>query len=213
MGIKRQSIGFPDLRFEDERLNRLMQATRTMAAELQRLQQMLRAGTAGQVLEKSTGQDYDATWTDTGTGAITGAKNVGAGDGLFKGADGSVLEFKTLIQGDNIILTVSADAITISAVPTGGGTGTVTSVGIASDALDVVGTPVTEAGVITLTIKDNAITYSNIQQTSQDSVVLGRKVGDGAGNVEELGQADLLALLGLSISTGYPPQLAYSGIV
>lgn len=212
MALKRQSIGFPDIRFEDERLNRVMQFLRGAAAEIQALQQMLRAGNRGQVLEKNSGRDYDVSWADL-AGTVSGAENIGPGAGLFKALTGGTLEFKTLIQGDNIVLTVHDDSITISATPSGGGSGTVTSVGIASDDLDVVGTPVTTDGVITLTIKDNVITYARMQQTSADSVVLGRKAGDGPGDVEELGAADLLTILGLPSSSGYPPQLAYSGIV
>jgi len=40
--------------------------------------------------------------------------------------------------------------------------------------------------------------------------VLGRKSGDGIGNVEELAASDLAAIIGTS---GYPKQLAYAGIV
>lgn len=211
MGIKRQSINFPDIRFEDERLNRVMQAMRSMAAELQALQQMLRSGSTGQVLEKTTGKDYDAGWVDSGAGHVTGAQNLGPGAGLFADLSGTVLQFKTLIQGENIEFSVSADTITISATPTGGGTGTVTSVGIASADLDVTGTPVTDSGTITLAIKANAVTYHKMQETVSDGVVLGRKLGDGPGDLEELGGVDLLTIIG--VAGGYPKQLAYSGIV
>ena len=210
MAIKRQSITFPDIQFGDERLNRLAQAVRTMAAELQALQQMLRSGNAGQVLEKSTGKDYDATWVDTGAGAVTGAENVGPGAGVYAGSVGSLLAFKTLIQGANITLTVGPTSITIAAAASSGGTGTVTSVGINSADLDVTGSPIATNGSIGLALKDNRVTYAKMQQTSTDGVVLGRRAGDGVGNVEELGGVDLAAILGTS---GYPKQLAYSGIV
>lgn len=215
MSLKRQSITAPDLRFEDPALNRLMQFVRDLARELQGLQQMLRAGTAGQSLVKTSNNDYDATWgTGGGGGTVTGAENVGAGVGLFKDLEGSVLAFKTLIQGSNVTLTVVENTITISAASGGGGgSGTVTSVGIDSDDLDVEGSPVTSAGSITLTIKPHVVTYAKMQQTSVDSVVLGRRQGEGGGDIEELAAADLLTILGLSTSTGYPPQLAYSGIV
>jgi hypothetical protein len=212
MALKRQAINFPDIRFEDERLNRVMQFLRGQAQEVLRLQQMLRAGSTGQVLEKATGTDYDATWQDVSGGTITGAENLGDGERVFKEVTGTVLAFRTLVQGENVEITVVGDTLVISSVPVIGA-GTVTSVGIASNDLDVESTPVTESGVITLTIKDHVITYARIQQTTADSVVLGRRVGEGAGDVEELNATDLLTLMGLSTSRGYPPQLAYSGIV
>jgi hypothetical protein len=214
MSIKRQSITFPDIRFEDERLNRLMQFIRAQAAELQRMQQMLRSGAPGQVLEKSTSADYDAAWQDAGgSAAITGAENVGAGEGVFQAVTGTSLAFKSLIEGANITLTAGPDSITISASSSAPGGGTVTSVAISSADLTVTGSPIEDAGVIELEITDHAVTYTKLQETSADAVVLGRRSGEGAGEVEELSSADLLAILGLSSSSGYPPQLAYAGIV
>lgn len=212
MTSKRQSITAPDLQFNDPKLNRLMQFVRDQARELQALQQMLRAGSAGQALLKSTSADYDATWGSSGGGGtLTGAENVGDGAGVFKDVEGTLLAFKSLIEGDNITLTVSGNSITISSTASGGGTGTVTSVGIDSDVLDVSGSPVTTNGSITLKLKPNAVTYDGIQQTSTDSVVLGRRFGDGAGDIEELGPSDLEVLMGAT--GGYPKQLAYAGIV
>lgn len=212
MALKRQAIGFPDIRFEDERLNRVMQFLRGQAQEVLRMQQMLRAGTPGQLLEKATGTDYDAGWKDASSGTITGAENLGDGEPVFKAVTGTVLAFRTLVQGENVEITVVGDTLVISSVPVVGA-GTVTSVGLASNDLEIDGSPVVESGVITLTLKDHVVTYARIQQTSTDGVVLGRRVGEGPGDTEELDAADLITLLGLATSSGYPPQLAYSGIV
>lgn len=206
---KRQSIGFPDLRFDDPQLNRLMEFMRGVATEMQRIQQLLRAGSQGQVLTKKTATDYDGIWTDNANvPTVTGAENIGPGQGIFAGIASTLLEFKSLIAGGNITLTPDGDSITITASATLGG-GTVTSVGIASTDLSVAGSPIGTSGVITLNIKTNVVTYAKIQQTSSDAVVLGRKSGDGVGNVEELTADDLLAIIG---NTGYAKQLAYAGI-
>lgn len=206
MATKRKALAAPDLQFDDPQLDRLMQFVRDQAREIQALQQMLRAGAQGQMLLKNSTADYDAGWVSGGGGTITGAENIGAGAGVFQSTQGSLLAFKSLIQGANIVLTVHSDSITISAVVPSGGTGTVTSVGISSTDLTVTGSPVNTAGSIGLAIAPNAVTYAKMQQTSTDGVVLGRATGDGAGNVEELA---LSAIAG----TGYPKQLAYAGIV
>lgn len=213
MVTKRKALASPDIQFTDENLNRLSQFVRQIAAEIQSMQQMLRAGNAGQSLVKNTTNDYDASWESGGAGTITGAKNVGPGGsvGLFDDLEGSVLAFKSLIAGTNISLTVGPTSVTVSAAGGGGGgSGTVTSVGINSTDLAVTGSPITVAGSIGLAINANAVTYAKMQQTSVDGVVLGRKVGDGVGNVEELASSDLLALIG---GGGYPKQLAYAGVV
>jgi len=209
MALKRQAVGFPDLRFEDERLNRLMQFLRAQAAEIQRLQQMLRAGTAGQVLEKATTTDYDAGWKDFVGGTITAGENVGGGAQVYQAVSGTLLAFRTLLEGDNVTIVQTDDAITISATIVGG-TGTVTSVEIASNDLAVTGGPITTDGVIELEIKDGAVTYAKMQSASADGVVIGRRAGDGAGVLEELSGTDLAAIVG---GSGYPRQLGYAGIV
>lgn len=56
-------------------------------------------------------------------GGLTGAVNIGAGDGVFAGISGSDLELKSFLAGPNITISDSGDDLTISAiVPGGGGT-------------------------------------------------------------------------------------------
>ncbi|HSV90923.1 MAG TPA: hypothetical protein VLH80_07470 [Nitrospiraceae bacterium] len=210
MTIKRHSLAAPDIQFGDPKLDRLMQFVRTLAAEAQALQQMLRSGNTGQMLLKNSTNDYDASWETGGGGTITGAENVGDGAGVFKDIEGALLAFKTLIAGSNIDFSVDSNSITISASGGGSGSGTVTSIGINSADLKVTGSPITTHGSIELEINTNVVTYAKMQQTSTDAVVLGRKSGDGIGNVEELAASDLAAIIGTS---GYPKQLAYAGIV
>lgn len=223
MANTRQSLSQPDIQWGSEqlppgakeKLNRLTQSVRALITEMQRVQQLLAGGTTGQVLEKTGTADYQGAWANAGSVAVTGAENVGSGAGLFEGLDGTLLQFKSLIQGANIHLTVSGTSITISATGGGGGgAGTVTSVGIDSDDLVVTGSPIEDSGSIELEIGPNKVTYPKMQQTSADSVVLGRRTGEGLGQIEELTAADLLAILALpAASTGYPGQLGYAGIV
>lgn len=62
-----------------------------------------------------------------GSGTITGGQNLGTGDGVFSGAVGTNLQFKSLVAGTNITLTPSATEILIDATGGGGG-GLITSI-------------------------------------------------------------------------------------
>lgn len=192
----RKSVNFPDMQFEDPRLNRLMQFVRSQANEIQRLQSMIAGGTDEQVLTKQSTGDYDATWADAAKGNITGAKNLGAGKGLYKDTEAGLLSFRSLIAGSNVTIVLTGDALTIASSGGGGGTGTVTAVGIDSNDLEVDGSPVTTSGSITLTIKQKAVTYEKIQDTTQDAIVLGRSQFAGPGPVGEMSLSDVLNLLG-----------------
>lgn len=206
----RQSLASPDIQFGEPKLDRLMQHVRAITAEVQRLQQLLAGGTAGQVLEKSDGGDYKGGWNDVGGSSVTGAKNLGGGQGIFVSLSGTVLQFKSLAAGSNITLDPSDSVITISA-SAGTGSGTVTSVSITSTDLNVQGSPIETFGVITLNLNENAVTYDKLQETSADAVVLGRASGSGIGNVQELNALQLATIIGSA--GGYPLQLGYAGIV
>lgn len=214
----RQSLAQPDLQFGSEplptsvrqKLDRLTQSVRAVVTELQKVQQAMAGGSTGEVLEKTGAGDYEAAWGAAATGTITGAENIGPGEGLVAGVTpAGLIEIKTLVAGAHVTLVDNGSSITIVVDAGDTGIGTVTSVGIDSADLDVTGSPVTTAGSITLTIKDRAVTYAKMQDTTQDSVALGRRVGDGPGEVEELTAADLQTLLG---SRGYPSQLGFAGI-
>lgn len=91
------------------------------------LQPIPPGGTTTQVLSKLSETDYDVAWVDKGNGA-TGAfytgLNLGAGIGIYKETDGTtdpaVHKFKSLLAGDNILLTGGADEIVISTLGTVG---------------------------------------------------------------------------------------------
>jgi hypothetical protein len=214
----RQSLAQPDLQFGSEqlpasvrqKLDRLTQSVRAVVAELQKVQQAMAGGSTGEVLEKTGAGDYEAAWGAAATGTITGAENIGPGKGLVAGVTAAgLIEIKTLVAGAHVTLVPDGDSITIVVDAGDTGIGTVTSVGIDSADLDVTGSPVTTAGSITLTIKDRAVTYAKMQDTTQDSIVVGRRVLEGAGELEELTAADLRAIMG---QAGYPSQLGYAGI-
>lgn len=61
----------------------------------------------------------------------------------------------------------------------GGGSGTVTSVGVTSTDLDVSGSPVTSSGSITLNVKNGAITFAKMQNLGATSLV-GNSTGSSA---------------------------------
>jgi|GEM_PF-3009629 len=60
--------------------------------------------------------------TASGTGTITGGQNLGVGDGVYSGVSGPTMQFKSLTQGANIILTPGSDSIEIAATSSAGGT-------------------------------------------------------------------------------------------
>ena len=74
-------------------------------------------------------------------------------------------------------------------LPTGG---TVTSINISSDDLDVSGVPITVSGVITLNVKAAAISYSKIQNVTS-GVLLGRYT-NSLGGIQEITIGDGLIL-------------------
>ncbi len=78
-------------------------------------------GTTGQVLKKDSGTDYAFSWQDDATsggggggGDVTGASNLGDGDGLFESEVTGVLRFKSLENGTGIVLTASSTEVEIA---------------------------------------------------------------------------------------------------
>lgn len=79
----------------------------------------------------------------------------------------------------------------------GGGTGTVTSVGVSSTDLSVSGSPITTSGSITLNVNNDAITYAKLQNVTA-SRLLGRYTGSN-GDAQEI---QIGTGLNLNSSTG-----------
>lgn len=76
-------------------------------------------GTTGQVLAKVSATDYDLAWVDQtggggGGGDITGASNLGDGDGVWADEAAGLLRFKSLENGDLITLTADSTEILIA---------------------------------------------------------------------------------------------------
>lgn len=76
---KRKSVAFPDIQFDDERLNRLKDVVRSLLSEVQQVQAFLRAGAAGAVLFKNTPADYDISWVVDPPGTQGTVWRTGAG--------------------------------------------------------------------------------------------------------------------------------------
>jgi hypothetical protein len=69
-----------------------------------------------------TGRVVDIQFTgSTGGGSLTGATNLGTGEGLFAQVNGANLEFKSLVAGSNITITPSSTGVTIASTGGGGG--------------------------------------------------------------------------------------------
>lgn len=64
MASARKAIAYPDLQFSDPKLRRLMEHVRFLTSEVNRLSEMLEGGAAGQVLTKTSNQDFEAEWQD-----------------------------------------------------------------------------------------------------------------------------------------------------
>lgn len=77
----------------------------------------LAAGSSGQVLTTS-GPGANPSWTSLPTSVTAGA-NLGAGEGVFAQANGSTLEFKSLVAGTNVTLSSTGTTVTINATATG----------------------------------------------------------------------------------------------
>jgi len=85
-----------------------------------------------------------------------------------------------------------------AAPPGGGGTGTVTSAGISSTDLSVVGSPITTSGSITLNVNANAVTNAKLAQMPT-LTMKGNNTG-GTANAADLTVAQINTMLGISTS-------------
>jgi len=73
--------------------------------------------TAGSGIELTSGpQEISISATGGGGGTITGASNLGSGEGVFQSVvTGDTIALKSLVQGSNVTLTSTTDTIEISA--------------------------------------------------------------------------------------------------
>ena len=102
-----------------------------------------------------------------GGGEVNTASNLGAGEGVFASKVGVDLRFKSLVAGTNITLSSDGDEITIDAAGGGGGSGTVTSVGLsAPTGFDVAGSPVTASGTLALSFSTGYSLPTDANQTN-----------------------------------------------
>ena len=84
--------------------------------------------------------------------------NVGT-SGVVRLANNDGVVWRDAANSTNLILTVNgANQLTFNGAPLGFGSGSVTSVGVASTDLSVAGSPVTTSGNITLNLNDTAVT-------------------------------------------------------
>lgn len=120
------------------------------------------------------------TGTNTGDQTLSNTSNATSHTVTLSGSGGSL----QLVEGSNITLatsgTGSAGVVTISASVTGGGGGTVTSIGlIAPTGFSVSGSPVTTSGDITLSFAAGYSLPTTASQTSWDTAFTERRYWDG----------------------------------
>lgn len=153
------------------------------------------------------------TGTNTGDQTLSNTSNATSHTVTLSGSGGSL----QLVEGSNITLTTSgtgaAGVVTIDASVTGGGGGTVTSIGLVVPlGFSVSGSPVTTSGNITLAFAAGYSLPATTSQTSWDTAFTERRYWDGGstGLTASTGRASLeltsLATAtvgsGLSISGG-----------
>lgn len=71
-------------------------------------------------VERSVEGNWSLVAVGGGGGGITGAANLGSGEGIFASTLGSILQFKSLLAGDGINLEADGGDITINAAISGG---------------------------------------------------------------------------------------------
>jgi hypothetical protein len=135
---------------------------------------------------------------DANGGGFT-AENVALGDvQVFRQINASVLEFRSLVAGQNISLSQDAGTITINAnVPAASGTVTSVAVQGTSDIV-VSGSPVTSSGTIALSLSNTGVvqgTYNTVRVDSHGRVV-------SASNTAYLTQNQTITLSGDVTGTG-----------
>ena len=120
------------------------------------------------------------TGTNTGDQTLANTSNATSHTVTLSGSGGSL----QLVEGSNVTFatsgTGSAGVVTISASVTGGGGGTVTSVGlVAPTGFSVSGSPVTTSGDITLAFAAGYSLPTTASQTSWDTAFTERRYWDG----------------------------------
>ena len=120
------------------------------------------------------------TGTNTGDQTLANTSNATSHTVTLSGSGGSL----QLVEGSNVTLatsgTGSAGVLTISASVTGGGGGTVTSIGlVVPTGFSVSGSPVTTSGDITLAFAAGYSLPTTASQTSWDTAFTERRYWDG----------------------------------
>lgn len=125
------------------------------------------------------------------------AANVGAGAGLFKGKNGSALEFKSLVAGTGVTLTPGTDSITIAA--SGAFGSAVTALSIASGVVNV-DCALGDYFTLSLTANVTSLTFSNLPASGVGRSISVRMRQDATGSRTFALPASLKAITGSDIA-------------
>lgn len=130
-----------------------------------------------------------------GSGSTVSGANVGDGQGIYKSTVGSVLQFYSLVGGDNTTLTLAGDSITIDVASPD-------SLPIGSTLIKNSGVlDVADGGIDTDQLANDAVTFDKFQNINTDRL-LGR-YSPSPGSIEEIGIGSGLSLSGGTlIATG-----------
>lgn len=212
--------------YEAEKMRRLSDQLRAIAAALNVLQGMLAGGDKSQVLAKTTNRSLDAHWSD----ALSAVESDGTGVSLIESFEDGVITLKSLVEGAGISITDNGDSITIAGEGSSGGapadltylTLLNSSIALENSRFLRVDTSVLtmhdagEGGALTIGILGNSIGGAQLQNLGSHGTFSIVQVDD-SGRVTDGGQVQASDVGGLAafvsmFAGGYPPQLGYAGI-
>lgn len=119
----------------------------------------------------SSGLRWGTIGGGSGSGTITGGTNLGTGSQVFQGTSGANLQFRTIVSGDRVTMTVDANTITIGANVGSLGTQQASNVTISGGSI---------TGITDLAVADGGTGASS----HTDGAIL---LGDGTGAITNTG--------------------------